>query len=190
MTKGGPANLAGCRNGLARLSGSKIPDSDKTGVEAHLRAHLRDAGANDAENTLDSFIAQYGKGGRLAIVDAIPALEADRGEWKPSKAIKAALRDSDPEVFFRAICVGRKAGNPALASSWSLPYRYSPTSKPNVDGVTAALAQIATDKGLVNADQAREFLTGLMKKIEPGFASDAIDAKLLAAVFTAGLKGA
>jgi hypothetical protein len=39
--QGGPANLAACRNGLARLPGSKIDDKD--GVEAHLRAHLDDA---------------------------------------------------------------------------------------------------------------------------------------------------
>ncbi|MEC3993992.1 hypothetical protein VSR01_10725 [Actinacidiphila sp. DG2A-62] len=42
-TKGGPANLAACRNGLARLEGSNIPDSDKPGVRKHLQAHLDDA---------------------------------------------------------------------------------------------------------------------------------------------------
>ncbi|MEV5957294.1 head maturation protease, ClpP-related [Streptomyces sp. NPDC051987] len=48
-TKGGPANLAACRNGLARLEGSKIPESDKAGVRAHLQAHLDDAGHGDAD---------------------------------------------------------------------------------------------------------------------------------------------
>lgn len=42
-TEGGPANLAACRNGLARLSSADIPDGDRDGVEAHLRAHLDDA---------------------------------------------------------------------------------------------------------------------------------------------------
>jgi ATP-dependent Clp endopeptidase proteolytic subunit ClpP len=42
-TKGGPANLAACRNGLARLDGSTIPEGDKAGVKAHLQAHLDDA---------------------------------------------------------------------------------------------------------------------------------------------------
>lgn len=42
-TKGGPANLAACRNGLARLDGAKIPDADRAGVKAHLQAHLDDA---------------------------------------------------------------------------------------------------------------------------------------------------
>ena len=48
-TKGGPANLAACRNGLARLEGSKIPESDKAGVKAHLQAHLDDAGDGDGD---------------------------------------------------------------------------------------------------------------------------------------------
>jgi ATP-dependent protease ClpP protease subunit len=47
-TKGGPANLAACRNGLARLSGADIDDKD--GVEAHLRAHLRDGGAGSEDH--------------------------------------------------------------------------------------------------------------------------------------------
>ena len=190
MTKGGPANLAACRNGLARLSGAKIPDSDKAGVEAHLRAHLKDSDAEDAENALDYFIGKYGHGGKLVVVDAIPAMEADRGKWNERKVIKAALKSEDPEKFFRAVCAGRKSGDPALAASWALPYRYTPTSKPNVEAITYALARLAIEPGLTNADQARETLTDLMQKIEPGFASDAIDPKLLAAVFAEGLKGA
>lgn len=46
-TKGGPANLAACRNGLARLDSATIPDSDRAGVKAHLQAHLDDAGKDD-----------------------------------------------------------------------------------------------------------------------------------------------
>lgn len=48
--KGGPANLAACRNGLARLSGASIPDGDRAGVQAHLEAHLRDGGGEDGTN--------------------------------------------------------------------------------------------------------------------------------------------
>jgi hypothetical protein len=40
--KPGPANLSGCRNGLARLTDAKIPESDKAGVRAHLQRHLDD----------------------------------------------------------------------------------------------------------------------------------------------------
>lgn len=48
-TKGGPANLAACRNGLARLSGADIPDADRAGVKAHLQAHLDDAEHNHGD---------------------------------------------------------------------------------------------------------------------------------------------
>lgn len=48
-TEGGPANVNACNNGLARLSNSHIPDADKPGVEAHLRAHLKDAGHGEGD---------------------------------------------------------------------------------------------------------------------------------------------
>lgn len=48
-TKGGPANLAACRDGLARLEGSSIPEGDKAGVKAHLQAHLDDADDGDGD---------------------------------------------------------------------------------------------------------------------------------------------
>ena len=47
--KDGPANVPACRNGLARLDGSDIPDADKPGVKAHLQAHLDDANKDDDE---------------------------------------------------------------------------------------------------------------------------------------------
>lgn len=50
-TKGGPANLAACRNGLARLSGADIPDGDRAAVKAHLQAHLDDASKGDDDST-------------------------------------------------------------------------------------------------------------------------------------------
>ena len=45
-TQGGPANLAACRNGLARLSSANIPAGDDAGVKAHLQAHLGDGGSD------------------------------------------------------------------------------------------------------------------------------------------------
>jgi ATP-dependent Clp endopeptidase proteolytic subunit ClpP len=41
-TKGGPANIPGCRNGLSRLSSADIPSGDQSGVRAHLQAHIDD----------------------------------------------------------------------------------------------------------------------------------------------------
>lgn len=40
---GSPAVLPAVRNALARLSQTDLPDSDRAGVERHLRAHLSDA---------------------------------------------------------------------------------------------------------------------------------------------------
>jgi hypothetical protein len=49
--KGGPANVNACNNGLARLAGADVPDADRAGIEAHLRAHLKDAGhGEDADD--------------------------------------------------------------------------------------------------------------------------------------------
>lgn len=47
--KGAAANLAACRNGLARLSGAQIPDGDRAGVKAHLQAHLSDGSGDDGD---------------------------------------------------------------------------------------------------------------------------------------------
>jgi len=52
-TKGGPANLAACRNGLARLPGADIPDGDRAGVKAHLQAHLDDANSTGGDGAHD-----------------------------------------------------------------------------------------------------------------------------------------
>lgn len=40
----GAANLAACRNGLARIDSADIPAGDQAGVRSHLQAHLDDAG--------------------------------------------------------------------------------------------------------------------------------------------------
>lgn len=40
---GGPANIRGCRNALARVANSTIPTADKAGVRSHVQAHLDDA---------------------------------------------------------------------------------------------------------------------------------------------------
>lgn len=191
MTNGGPANLSACRNGLARLAGSNIPDADKAGVEAHLRAHLKDGGSGDAENDLKYFINRYSKSGPLAVVDLFPSRAADRSKWNSDKAIRKALKAKNPADYFAAICAGHKTGDPNLASSWALPYRYAPNGEPNVNAIMEALARIPVEKDLTNAHQAREFLTNLMIEIDPNFKDeDVIDPHLLSAALLEGLKGA
>jgi ATP-dependent Clp endopeptidase proteolytic subunit ClpP len=53
-TKSAPANVAACRNGLARLEGSSIPEADKAGVRKHLQAHLDDAHDGDDDGGTDN----------------------------------------------------------------------------------------------------------------------------------------
>lgn len=57
--KGGPANLAGCRNGLARLDGADIPDADRAGVKAHLQAHLDDGGSDDGGSSNSAGVEEF-----------------------------------------------------------------------------------------------------------------------------------
>lgn len=53
-TNGGPANMAACRNGLARLSGADIPEADRAKVQAHLQAHLDDGNKADGKPDTDN----------------------------------------------------------------------------------------------------------------------------------------
>lgn len=63
--KGGPANVNACNNGLARLSGADIPDGDRAGVEAHLRAHLADAKGDDDKDGAGDHAHEHVSGGSL-----------------------------------------------------------------------------------------------------------------------------
>lgn len=83
-TKGGPANLAACRNGLARLENSNIPDSDKAGVRRHLQAHLDDAdkGSDDAaEDTAPVAVGEPGPELNLPNAATEPE-QPDGGGWE------------------------------------------------------------------------------------------------------------
>lgn len=55
------ANIRGVNNALARLSQADIPEGDRAGVEAHLRAHRVDAGLEDEEGTEDRLRAGHPK---------------------------------------------------------------------------------------------------------------------------------
>lgn len=104
-TKGGPANLSACRNGLARLSGADIPSGDVAGVRAHLQAHLDDA-KKSAEGTTVSVKSL--RGVRVEIKDA------DRGEVD---AVFATLgvKDSDGDVTLPGAF---EAGAPVVISAY------------------------------------------------------------------------
>lgn len=50
----GPAVVSACRNGLPRLENSEIPDADKSGVKAHLQAHIDDFNQNSGGSAAGS----------------------------------------------------------------------------------------------------------------------------------------
>lgn len=89
-TKGGPANLPACRNGLARLDGSTIPDGDKAGVKAHLQAHLDDADDSDDDGTSNLTPAWY---------TSMRARFQPRGDGRPWYTIQAKDDDGPAEVL-------------------------------------------------------------------------------------------
>ena len=45
--QGSPAIIRGVNNALARLSSTNVPEGDRSGIEAHLRGHRRDAGLEE-----------------------------------------------------------------------------------------------------------------------------------------------
>ena len=105
--------------------------------------------------------------------------------------MSAASKSGDPAAAFRAICAGRRAGPPDEEQSWALPYRKTPSSAPNADGVRNALARLPQTHGLTNAEEARAKLERLMHEISPDSKTDDhIDPALLMHALGIGLEGA
>lgn len=116
--------------------------------------------------------------------------DVDTSEWDASKAWHNGSNSDDPEAFFKAICAGRKAGDPKTQAAYALPYRYTPDSPPNAAGVRNALGRLDQTDGLTNKEEARTKLQGLMKKINPDYAPDDLDTGTLSALLLGALKGA
>lgn len=87
--QGGPANLAACRNGLARLDSADIPEGEREGVRKHLQAHLDDAKGADDEAATELVVA------------AEPELETTAGDaWA---AAVARLTQPEPDPWAAAV---------------------------------------------------------------------------------------
>lgn len=122
-----------------------------------------------------------------ALAGMFPLLmaEVDHTAWDAGKAWKAGAASDDPAAFYRGICAGRKAGDPSTQDAWALPYKYSPSSAPNADGVQAALSRLPQTQGLTNADEARSVLQKVMKAVNPDYDPDAlVDTSAIASAFT------
>lgn len=96
----------------------------------------------------------------------------DESPWDASKAWAAGAASDDPAAFYKGICAGRKAGDPATQAAWALPYKYSPSSPVNAAGVKAALGRLSQTQGLTNADQAKATLQKAMKQVNPDWEPD------------------
>jgi HK97 family phage prohead protease len=90
----------------------------------------------------------------------------DWSAWDASKAWSAGSKSDNPAAFYRAICAGRKSGDPSKQSAWALPYRYSPTSPINAAGVRAANQRLSQTDGLTNKAQAQSKLERLMTQVQ------------------------
>jgi hypothetical protein len=63
----GAANLAACRNGLARLPQSDVPEAQRAAVEAHLRAHLADGDSGGEDRAARNVARQFAEVARVRI---------------------------------------------------------------------------------------------------------------------------
>jgi phage head maturation protease len=89
----------------------------------------------------------------------------DEGAWDGAAAMSYATQQDNPAAAYEAICAGRRAGDPALQSSWALPHHSHPGDAPNADGVRAALQRLPQTQGLTNHDAAQAHLDAHMTAI-------------------------
>jgi ATP-dependent Clp endopeptidase proteolytic subunit ClpP len=163
------------------------------GDASHAHAHSHDGNNNHEHEHAPANRAPADTWNQPGDQPGFPVLNADfdNSPWDASKAWAAGAASDDPAAFYRGICAGRKAGDPATQGAWALPYKYAPSRPANAAGVRNALGRLPQTKGLTNEGEARATLERLMKQINPDWEpSDLIDPELLSAALTYGLEGA
>jgi HK97 family phage major capsid protein len=86
----------------------------------------------------------------------------DNSPWDGNAAMTSAKTAAD----YRAICAGKRDGDPEQRSTWALPHHKTPDSPPNAAGVRAALARVGQTEGIDQA-AARRHLEAHMREINP-----------------------
>lgn len=86
----------------------------------------------------------------------------DNSQWDANAAMTACKTASD----YRAICAGRREGDPALRQTWALPHHKRPGASPNADGVRSGLQRLPQTQGLVNKEEAQRHLDRHMSAIQ------------------------
>jgi phage head maturation protease len=89
----------------------------------------------------------------------------DNSSWDGAAAMSAATNSDDPAAAYRAICAGKRDGDPAVQATWALPHHKSPGVPPNADGVRNALAREPQTDG-INHDEAKSHLQAHMEAIQ------------------------
>ena len=100
----------------------------------------------------------------------ITAASVDNSPWDAAKAWANGAKADDKAAFYAGITAGRRSGeNPDTQAAYALPYRYTPDSAPNAEGVRQALSRLPQAQGLSNEAAAKAKLEGLMKDINPDY---------------------
>lgn len=161
-TDGGPANIPGCRNGLARLSGSSIPAGDKGGVRSHLQAHLNDYNkkASDSMSAeLRAFWNQAVSLGMLSSEDRVrqhaprAQLAGDGKPWfrfSNSTDANEAVLDIQDEIGFWGVTASDFARQLSDVTAPSIHLRVNSPGGDVFDGVAIANL-LRAHKATVNA---------------------------------------
>ncbi|HEY6012655.1 MAG TPA: phage major capsid protein, partial [Candidatus Limnocylindrales bacterium] len=92
-------------------------------------------------------------------------MAVDNGAWDGAAVMSAGAASDDPAAFYRAVCAGRREGDPALQSSWALPHHTAPGEGPNAAGCRNAMSRFPQTEGLTNEAAARSHLEAHMAEI-------------------------
>lgn len=92
-------------------------------------------------------------------------MAVDNGAWDGAAVMAAGAASDDPAAFYRAVCAGRREGDPALQSSWALPHHAAPSDGPNANGCRNAMSRLPQTDGLTNEAAARAHLEAHMAEI-------------------------
>jgi hypothetical protein len=97
----------------------------------------------------------------------------DHSAWDAARAWSNGANADNPESFYRGICAGEhNGGDPGTQAHWALPYRYTPDSPPNADGVRNAMSRLPQTDDLKDAEGVKKKLQALMKQVNPDYEPD------------------
>jgi len=82
----------------------------------------------------------------------------DNSAWDASAAMSNCAGSDKPAACYRAICAGRKAGDPDQQVSWALPHHKAPGGPANMAACRNGLARLSQTQGLENTSAAKSHL--------------------------------